>query len=77
MLHELVLLKKVIMSGMMMEHQKVNRERDREKERGKKRYLERVIEEHEAEQQIKEYTNNEDSTDEGRVDRFDGLRPLE
>lgn len=59
----------------MIQKLKTNREREREKERGKKRYLERVIEEHEAEQQIKEYTNNEDSTDEGRVDRFDGLRP--
>lgn len=59
----------------MIQKLKTNREREREKERGKKRYLERVIEEHEAEQQIKEYKENEDSTDEGRVDRFDGQRP--
>ena len=57
----------------MIQKLKTNREREREKERGKKRYLERVIEEHEAEQQIKEY--NENSTDEGGADRFDGLRP--
>lgn len=59
----------------MIQKLKTNRERDREKERGKKRYLERVIEEHEAEQQIKDFEKNEDSTDEGRADRFDGLRP--
>lgn len=43
----------------MIQKLKTNREREREKERGKKRYLERVIEEHEAEQQIKEYKENE------------------
>jgi len=59
----------------MIQKIKTNRERDREKERGKKRYLERVIEEHDAEQQIKEYKINENSTDEGRTDRLDGLGP--
>lgn len=54
--------------------QKSNRERDREKERGKKRYLERVVEEQEAETEIKEYTRDEDITDDGRAYRFDGLR---
>lgn len=59
----------------MIQKLKTNREREREKERGKKRYLERVIEEQEAEEQIKEYKINEDISDEGRVDRLDGLGP--
>ena len=58
----------------MIQKTKTNREKEREKERGKKRYLERVIEEHDAEQQIKEFKDNENSTDEGRADRFDGVR---
>ncbi len=45
----------------MIQKIKTNRERDREKERGKKRYLERVIEEHDAEQQIKEYKDKDDT----------------
>ena len=60
----------------MIQKLKSNREREREKERGKKRYLERVIEEHEAEQQIKEFKDNEDSTDEGRIDRQHGVGPF-
>ena len=60
----------------MIQKLKTNREKDREKERGKKRYLERVIEEYEAEQQIKEYKENESISDEGRVDRLDGLGPI-
>ncbi len=57
----------------MIQKLKTNREREREKERGKKRYLERVIEEQDAEQQIKEFDLNENSTDDGGADRFDGL----
>jgi hypothetical protein len=60
----------------MIQKTKTAREREREKERGKKRYLERVIEEHEAEQQIEEFKKNENSTDEGRTDRLDGIGPF-
>lgn len=50
------------------------KERDNEDRFGKKRFLTRKIQEVEAEEEIKEFVN-EDCTDECIPDRLDGQRP--
>lgn len=51
------------------------KERETESKLGKKRYLARKVQEHEADNEIKDYVN-EDCTDEGGVDRCDGVGPI-
>lgn len=57
-----------------MTGKKTYKERDNEERLGKKRYLRRKVQEHEAEEEIKKYTN-EDQPNESGTRRLDGLRP--
>lgn len=50
------------------------KEIDTETRLGKKRFLERKIQDQEAEDEIKDYIQDEDCTDESGTYRFDGLR---
>jgi hypothetical protein len=51
------------------------KERENEEKLGKKKYLERRVQDQEAEEEIKEYLN-EDCTDESGTNRLDGQRPI-
>lgn len=53
---------------------KTIKERDTEKKRGKKRFIERLVEEQEADNLIKDFLDNENSSDESRTHRQDGNR---
>ena len=47
-----------------------------ERKEEKKRYKLRKVEEQEAEQQIEEFIENEDISDDSGTDRLDGERPI-